>query len=100
MTPEMRFNPPPNWPRQAPRWKPAADWQPPAEWGPLPLGWPLWLPKKRSGGLVAAGIIFGVGGFVLFGARSNNVGGGPLTDVFFGCFILGIVLFIRGMKRR
>lgn len=40
----VRFNPPPNWPRPPLGWRPPQGWAPDPAWGPPPPGWVLWTP--------------------------------------------------------
>jgi cell division septation protein DedD len=43
-----RFNPPPNWPPQPPRWSPPPEWLPDPAWPPVPPGWNLWVLEDDS----------------------------------------------------
>lgn len=45
----LRFNPPPGWPRPPDGWKPPAGWTPDPSWPDPPDGWLLWVPIDRSG---------------------------------------------------
>lgn len=42
----VRFNPPPNWPRPPLGWRPPPGWAPDPAWGPPPPGWVLWVPVQ------------------------------------------------------
>lgn len=43
-TPELRFNPPPGWPKPPATWRPPAGWVPDPSWPAPPPGWDLWVP--------------------------------------------------------
>ena len=42
---DLRFNPPPGWPKPPEGWHPPAGWTPDPSWPAPPEGWLLWLPK-------------------------------------------------------
>ena len=42
---DLRFNPPPGWPKPPEGWHPPAGWTPDPSWPDPPEGWLLWLPK-------------------------------------------------------
>jgi len=42
---DLRFNPPPGWPKPPEGWRPPAGWTPDPSWPDAPEGWLLWLPK-------------------------------------------------------
>lgn len=44
----VRFNPPPNWPRPPLGWRPPPGWTPDPAWGPPPPGWVLWVPEPPA----------------------------------------------------
>lgn len=44
----LRFNPPPGWPRPPDDWKPPAGWTPDPSWPDPPDGWLLWVPLDGS----------------------------------------------------
>jgi hypothetical protein len=45
-TAAMQWNPPPEWPEEAPGWIPSLGWEPDPSWPAPPYGWPLWVPKQ------------------------------------------------------
>jgi len=42
---DLRFNPPPDWPKPPEGWRPPAGWTPDPSWPDPPKGWLLWLPR-------------------------------------------------------
>ena len=45
MTDDVRFNPPPGWPKPPKGWRPPAGWTPDPSWPDPPEGWLLWLAR-------------------------------------------------------
>jgi hypothetical protein len=43
----VRWVPPPGWPRPPEGWSPPPDWEPDPAWGPPPAGWVWWQPAER-----------------------------------------------------
>lgn len=43
----LRFNPPPGWPKPPEGWKPPAGWTPDPSWPKPPEGWQLWVPADE-----------------------------------------------------
>lgn len=46
--PNLRFNPPPGWPKPPADWQPPAGWEPHPSWPEPPEGWQLWLPQVAT----------------------------------------------------
>lgn len=42
-TSDLRFNPPPGWPKPPSSWRPPAGWTPDPAWPEPPTGWQLWI---------------------------------------------------------
>lgn len=58
---ELKFNPPPGWPKPPLGWKPPKGWTPDPSWPPMPPGWALWIapdgessPSGSNGGTASS----------------------------------------------
>lgn len=45
---DLKFNPPPNWPKPPDDWVPPKGWSPDPSWPPVPEGWLLWIDSSES----------------------------------------------------